>query len=173
MDGKNYFQRVQDQTSTRFWINNVTREQAHVAIDAGAVGCTQNPSYPWKMIDDPKEYSYAIGILDKILITEKDDNEALVKLQKELVAKIAEIFLPMYESSGCKNGYVSIQGDPFKEDTRHYSSLRTLQPSGRTKYNGKNPGYRRWSESNRNSGSRKGSHKCYRGNGSKTGIGCL
>ena len=117
MDGKNYFQRVQAQTSTRFWINNVTREQANVAIDAGAVGCTQNPSYPWKMIDDPKEYSYAMEILDKILITEKDDNEALVKLQKELVAKIAEIFLPMYESSGCKNGYVSIQGDPFKEDT--------------------------------------------------------
>ena len=41
---KNYFQRVHEQTATRFWINNVTREQARISIEAGAVGCTQNPS---------------------------------------------------------------------------------------------------------------------------------
>ena len=35
-----YFHRVHAQTPTRFWINNVTREQAHLAIEAGAVGCT-------------------------------------------------------------------------------------------------------------------------------------
>ena len=38
-----YFHRVNEQTPTRFWINNVTRKEAHMAIEAGACGCTQNP----------------------------------------------------------------------------------------------------------------------------------
>ena len=117
MDNKTYFHRVQEQTATRFWINNVTREEAQMAIGAGAVGCTQNPSYTWKMMEDIKENGYVMEKLDDILREEKDDNEALVKLQKVLVSKIAETFMPIYEKSNGKYGYVSIQGDPFKEDT--------------------------------------------------------
>lgn len=64
---KTYFQRVTQQTATRFWINNVTREQAKVAIEAGAVGCTQNPAYTWKMIDSPEERDYTIQLMDGIL----------------------------------------------------------------------------------------------------------
>lgn len=116
MNKKTYFHRVQEQTPTCFWINNVTREEAKIAIEAGALGCTQNPSYTWKILNDASEKSYAIEKLDRILKTEKDDNEAQVKLQRELVAKIAEIFMPLYENSGGKYGYVSIQGDPFHED---------------------------------------------------------
>lgn len=117
MSSKGYFHRVQALTPTRFWINNVSRMQAHLAIDAGAVGCTQNPSYTWKMLNDQEEKSYAMEKLDKIMETEKNDDEVVVKLQRELVAKIAEIFLPLYETSNGKYGYVSIQGDPFFEDT--------------------------------------------------------
>ena len=113
---KTYFHRVHAQTPTRFWINNVTRNEAYKAIDAGAVGCTQNPSYSWKMIDSPEEKVCVLEMLDNILRVEKDDNEALVRLQRELVARIAEIFMPMYLESNGKLGYVSIQGDPFKED---------------------------------------------------------
>ena len=47
MDGS-YFHRVQGATPTRFWINNVTRAEAEYALDAGAVGCTQNPAYTWR-----------------------------------------------------------------------------------------------------------------------------
>jgi len=36
-----YFKRVSPAHSTKFWINNVTREEARLAIEAGAVGCTQ------------------------------------------------------------------------------------------------------------------------------------
>ena len=112
-----YFKRVTAQTPTRFWINNVTREQASLAIEAGAYGCTQNPSYTYKMLTDAQEQQFVFEKLDKILAEEPDDNEAQVKLQRELVAGIAEIFLPMYERSHGKQGYVSIQGDPFREDT--------------------------------------------------------
>lgn len=116
MSGTGYFHRVQAMTPTRFWINNVTRRQADIAIEAGAVGCTQNPSYIWKMMNDSLEKDNVLEKLDKILLLEKNDNEAGVKLQRELVAKIAEIFLPIYENSGGRCGFVSIQGDPLFED---------------------------------------------------------
>lgn len=113
---ESYFHRVSSQTPTRFWINNVTVKEAVMAIGAGAVGCTQNPSYTQKMINSPDEMDSTFEILDTILKCETDDNEALVKLQRKLIGKIAEIFLPMYSESNGKQGYVSIQGDPFKED---------------------------------------------------------
>lgn len=116
MQKNTYFHRVQAQTPTRFWINNVTREEARMAIDAGAVGCTQNPSYTWKIVQCPEEQSFLQGMLDPILSSEKDDNKALIRLQRELISHIAEIFMPMYRESGGRLGYVSIQGDPFRED---------------------------------------------------------
>ena len=112
---KGYFERVQAETLTRFWINNVTREQAQLAIDNGAVGCTQNPAYTWKMIQSVEEKDYVDGIINAIIAEEKDDNMALVKLQRELIGGVAKVFYPMFEASQCKNGYVSIQGDPFDE----------------------------------------------------------
>ena len=117
MSEKSYFLRVKEQTQTRFWINNVTREEARLAIEAGAVGCTQNPSYTWKMMNDPTEQKHINELLKEIFKDEPDDNEALVKLQRALIADIAEIFMPMYEESNGKIGFVSIQGDPFHEDT--------------------------------------------------------
>lgn len=116
MNKKDYFHRVTEQTATRFWINNVTRKEAELAINAGAIGCTQNPSYTWKMLTHDEEKIYVLKILDSILKEETDDNEALIEIQRELVKKIAEFFLPIYERSNGKQGFVSMQGDPFKED---------------------------------------------------------
>lgn len=111
-----YFERVSKQTPTRFWINNVTREQADLAIAHGACGCTQNPAYTWKMLCHEQEGSFVKGVLLDIMKDEPDNNEALVKLQRKLIASVAEKFRPMFEQSGGKVGYVSIQGDPFHED---------------------------------------------------------
>lgn len=133
MSEKTYFHRVQEQTKTRFWINNVTREEAKLAIEAGACGCTQNPSYTWKIMSDPNEQAHVRELLRPILAAESDDNEALVCLQRELIGEIAEIFQPMYESTQGQAGYVSIQGDPFHEDTetivRHARFNREAGPN--------------------------------------------
>lgn len=110
-----YFHRVTSQTRTRFWINNVTREQAKLALENGATGCTQNPSFSYKILVHPTEGEYAKELLKKILADEPDDSEALVKLQRELVSAVAKLFIPLYEQTGGKLGYVSIQGDPFDE----------------------------------------------------------
>ncbi len=110
-----YFKRVAQLTPTRLWVNNVTAEQAKTAIRAGAVGCTQNPSYVSKMLQfDP---ALCQQIIDKWIEAEDEDREVLIQVQAELVGLIAKEFLPVYEASNGRLGYVTIQGDPFHENT--------------------------------------------------------
>lgn len=111
-----YFQRVYNLTRTKFWINNVTREEAVNAIKAGAVGCTQNPSYTWKMLNHNSEEEYAIELLKETLKESDNDNEVESILQRKLVKGISDIFLPLWIESQGDYGYVSIQGDPVHEE---------------------------------------------------------
>ena len=110
---KGYFHRVTEQTPTRFWVNNPTREEAELAIEAGALGCTCNPAYCQKMIDHPKEGAYARALLDEAVNQSGTEHEAEAILQRKLVKAIADKFRPIYEQSGGVHGYVSIQGDPL------------------------------------------------------------
>jgi len=130
--GETYFKRVHKTTSTRLWINNVTRDEADLSINAGAVGCTTNPTYCLRMLTDSDDKQYANELLEKIMQDEKDNNEALVLLQRDLVKEIARRFLPLYENTGGKLGYVSIQGDPFKEDKEsilRFAGLNCTEPN--------------------------------------------
>jgi transaldolase len=111
-----YFKRVTALTCTKFWINNVTREEARWALAAGAVGCTQNPSYAWKMLTHPTEKEHAYALLDEALRESNDDNEVECILQHKLVKGISDEFLPLWHSSAGEHGYVTIQGDPIHEE---------------------------------------------------------
>lgn len=113
---KPYFVRVMEQTPTMFWINNPTRRQADMALEHGALGCTNNPSYTQKMIDHPEEREYALKLLDEAIRECDDDWETAEIFQRKMVAPIAEKFMPLFEKSGGQHGYVSIQGDPVNED---------------------------------------------------------
>lgn len=66
-------------------------------------------------MQDSEERPYVMEKLDNILRNEPDDNTALIKLQRELITGVAEIFMDIYEKSHGVDGYVSIQGDPFNE----------------------------------------------------------
>lgn len=111
-----YFQRVQQLTASRFWINNVTIAETKLAIEAGASGCTQNPSYVWKMMTSPDEKARVEAAVKKAMQRVQDVDDVLVHVQRDLVADVANLFKPLYEESHKKLGYVSIQGNPFKED---------------------------------------------------------
>ena len=102
----NYFKRVSQLTPTKFWINNVTREEARLAIEAGAVGCTQNPSYTWKMLTHPKEGDHARQLLKQTLKESANDNEAECILQRKLIKEIADIFLPLHQSTQIGRAHV-------------------------------------------------------------------
>ncbi len=123
---KGYFHRVAELTPTRFWINNVTEKEALLALEAGAVGCTQNPSYVNKMLTDPDWSSTALECLDEILKTEKDPNMAQELLQNQLVGKIAKLFMPLWEKSNGKWGYVSIQSSPLNESTDYILKIARM-----------------------------------------------
>lgn len=113
-----YFHRVMKQSPTMFWINNPTREQADLALEHGALGCTNNPSYTQKMIDHPVEGKYAMDVLDRVIkeYPGMNDDEIAEEFQRVLVKPISDKFLPIFEKSGGQHGYVSIQGDPINED---------------------------------------------------------
>jgi transaldolase len=111
-----YFKRVRELTGTKFWINNVTPSEARMAIEAGAVGCTQNPSYTWKILSHPEAGKDADTLLDKILKETEDNNEVECILQRKLVKGISDIFMDLWNSTNGEHGYVSIQGDPIHEE---------------------------------------------------------
>ena len=110
-----YFHRLTEMSPTRLWINNVTPAEAQLALEAGAVGCTQNPTYPHKMLTHPEDSGRCYSVLDSIIRTEKDDNRAQCLFQYALVKEIAEEFLPLHKASFGRLGFVTIQADPFHE----------------------------------------------------------
>jgi transaldolase len=114
-----YFKRVQELTATRYWINNPTRAQTKKAIECGAAGCTLNPSYMSKVLEEPEEKESVLKKIKELVSTEKDNTAVAEKLQTFLVTAIAEMFLPVYEATGGNQGRVSIQGDPFNEKAAH------------------------------------------------------
>ncbi|MBN2009476.1 hypothetical protein JW960_09055, partial [candidate division KSB1 bacterium] len=113
---KGYFHRVAALTPTKMWINNVTKGEADLAIDAGAMGCTQNPSYTWKMLNHPDYKEFSMNLLRETLKETEDDNKVECILQRKLVKAVCEKFMKVYNATNGKHGYVSIQGDPIHEE---------------------------------------------------------
>ena len=110
-----YFLEVAQKTPTRFWINNPTPREAEYAIAAGAAGCTTNPSYAAKMLVNPDAAEDAKRLLRRELSPARSDAEAAAAVQGALVKGLSDLFMPLYETSGGKEGFVTIQSDPLEE----------------------------------------------------------
>jgi len=107
---ENFFTKLKRETPTRLWINNPTVQEAHLAIEHGGVSCTTNPTYGANMIRRDGEFARAV--IRDCLKQSQDDSVVADLVQQRLVARILEIFRPLFESSKGQDGYVSIQGDP-------------------------------------------------------------
>lgn len=116
MNRTGYFHRIKETTDTRFWINNPTIAQVHAAIDAGAVGCTTNPSYVSKLFSSPEDFAYVKRTVDMLVPSISDDAKLASLVQRIMVTRLSDLFMPMYRESGGKEGFVTIQGDPFAEE---------------------------------------------------------
>ncbi len=107
---ESYFGRLRAQTPTRLWINNPTTPEIDLAMAEGAVGSTTNPSYCGGLL---KRAPNEVRPLIASCILDADDDHVVADLvQERLVARVAESFRPLYESSGGRQGFVSIQGAP-------------------------------------------------------------
>lgn len=99
MGEKTYFHRVNELTPTRFWINNVTQEEAKWALAEGACGCTQNPAYVWKMMQRESELPKIQRLIMRLRDQGVARDQILIAVQRELVGRIAKLFLPLYQQS--------------------------------------------------------------------------
>lgn len=120
-----YFERVQRETPTRFWINNPTLSEMRQAIAAGARSCTTNPTYCSRLIDAEPEY--ARTLIDAVVAEIDDDEAAAEEVYKRAGARIAETFRPLFEASGGAEGFVTIQGDPRKDDSADFIVAESLR----------------------------------------------
>jgi len=112
MDG--YFHRVRRQTGTRFWINNPTGEEIDWALAAGAISCTTNPAYCARLL--ASEPDYVNGLIDTVIREIPDCEGAAPVVYQRSAQRLLERFLPSYERSGGRSGFVTLQDDPRRED---------------------------------------------------------
>ncbi len=110
-----YFNRVKSLTPTTLWVNNVTLEQARLGQAAGAVGATQNPAHLSKVLTS-EDGQWLMPMMDEILQEGLNDTDTVAELQRRAVARICNEFLGLYQRTGGRQGFVSIQADPFHED---------------------------------------------------------
>lgn len=106
-----YFRRVASTYPTRLWVNNPTAAEAEAAIAAGAFACTTNPGFSASLLRrEPAVVAEAIAAC-------ADQGAAAAdQVQQRLIGRLCRIFLPLYERSGGRAGFVSIQGDPHRDD---------------------------------------------------------
>ena len=141
---EHYFERVRAATGSRFWVNNPTVEEVDLALEYGAMGCTTNPAYGGNLV---KRAPDEVLPIVRECLRESDDDEVVADLvQRQLVARICERFLPLYERTEGREGFVSIQGAP-EADTDGAVILeegrvaRTIAPSATPKIPATVPGF--------------------------------
>ena len=102
-----YFHRVSQEMQTDLWVNNATLEHAQVAIEAGAVSASTNPTYPSKLPTD-----YLNGLIDAALEQDHNDDQIAEEVYRQTVRNLQKVFMDRYDQSKGLEGLVAIQGDP-------------------------------------------------------------
>jgi transaldolase len=141
---EHYFERVRNETGGRFWVNNPTIEEMDLALQYGAMGCTTNPGYGGNLV---KRAPHEVLPIVRECLPESDDDEVVADLvQRKLVGRICDTFLPLYEHTEGREGFVSIQGAPegdvdgvvILDEAR---IARTIAPNATPKIPATLPGY--------------------------------
>ena len=115
---ENYFGWLARETPSRVWINNPTQEEIGLALAQGAVACTTNPAYGGSLLKRaPDEVEADIAA---VAAEGAAGDDAVAQVQARLVARILPHFLPRFEASGGREGWVSFQGAPeLDTDVEH------------------------------------------------------
>jgi len=95
------------------WVDNLSRETVHDGELAGlieqdaVVGVTSNPSIFQKALASGEAYDAQLKGLADV-----DENEAFTQLAMKDVSDACDLLHPVWERTGGKDGYVSIEVDP-------------------------------------------------------------
>lgn len=113
---KTYLTRINEQTPTRMWVNNPVPSEAVKGLEAGVFGATSNPTYLSNMLKSDEAHDSAIQAIDAHLKDTADDHLVASFAYQDLIKKIADIFMPLFEKTNHVQGWVAIQGNPYRDD---------------------------------------------------------
>jgi len=111
--GSTYFKDLGKRYGNRFWINNPTVDEMEKAINVGAIACTTNPAFCSRLAKVGKDGLRAtiLAVLEK----EPDIERAAPLVYAESCRPLLARFRALYDSSGGKEGFVTIQDDPRRD----------------------------------------------------------
>ena len=141
---EHYFSRVRAETGGQFWVNNPTLQEMDLALAHGAMGCTTNPGYGGNLVKRAPDE--VLPIVRDCLGHSDDDEEVAELVQRRLVARICDKFSALYQLSGGREGFVSIQGAPEKDTlgtniTAAADVARSIAPNATPKIPATLPGF--------------------------------
>ncbi|MCI8994280.1 MAG: hypothetical protein HFI31_01515 [Lachnospiraceae bacterium] len=113
---KTYLQKINETTPTRMWVNNPLPSEAEKGLKAGVFGATSNPTYLTHMLKDQETVDDTIQAIDRHIRETKDDHLVVALAYEDMIHKIAEIFIPLFERTHREQGWVAIQGNPYRDD---------------------------------------------------------
>ena len=97
------------------WLDNLSRNllnsgQLKKWIDAGVTGITSNPTIFQKAIAGSRDYDDSLRV--RLAKGIHDDRELFFHLAIEDISRAADLLWPVYQSTGGRDGYVSIEVSP-------------------------------------------------------------
>lgn len=113
---KTYLERINEQTPTRMWVNNPIPSEAAKGLQAGVYGATSNPTYLSNMLKADETHVAAISAIDAHLKETPDDHLVAALAYQDMIKKISDVFMPLFEKTNHKQGWVAIQGNPYYDD---------------------------------------------------------
>lgn len=119
-----YFHRVAA-TGTQVWINNPTLGDLRKAIEAGAISGTTNPAYGSKLLKSEPEYM--TPVIDRIVGEVADNVDAADQIYQVISRRFMDEFLPLYQESNGRQGFVTMQDDPRRDEESEMIIEATLR----------------------------------------------
>ena len=123
--GEGYFHRVAAETETRMWINLPTGQEIVDSLAAGAVSCTTNPTYGARLLD--VEPRFIAPLIVQAAREARDPDAAAELVLRRAAGRIIEAFLPVYRRTGGRDGFVTLQGDPGRDDDADFIVAEALR----------------------------------------------
>lgn len=112
-----YSKQLEQKTPTKFWLNNPTPGEVKKALELGnCVNVASNANYVKRMLSENETKQEAIHLIDDLICQGISDDHLIIAMTAQhFLGKCAQLFLPLFEKTEGKEGWIAIQGNPFHD----------------------------------------------------------